>query len=358
MWIFTRSNGLWSQQGDKLVGSQRVGPTPNIHLGQTVALSSDGNVAVMGEDVDNNGAGATWVFGRSAGVWTQRGSKLIGTGTVGAAHQGYSVALSADANTLIEGGPADNSNIGAAWVFTANPQISSAGVVNAASFAGSGVAPGEIITIFGAGIGPALLASLQLDSNGRVATSLAQTRVLFDGVAAPLLYVLASQISAIVPYSVAGKQSVGLTVEFQGRTSTAVTLPVAANAPALFTTNASGTGPAAALNQDGTFNGPDHPADRGSVVVLFGTGEGQTTPDGQDGALATQTLPQPNLPVSVKVGGKTARVIYAGAAPMLVAGVIQINVEVPSDINPGSSTPVEVTVGAQTSKSGVTVATR
>jgi len=359
MWIFTRANGVWSQQGDKLVGSQRAGPTPGTSLGQSVALSADGNVAVMGETVDNNGAGATWVFGRSAGVWTQRGGKLVGTGTVGTPWQGYAVALSADGNTLIEGGPTDNSRIGAAWIFTANPQITSAGVVNAASFASGGVvAPGEIITIFGAGIGPATLASLQLDTNGRVASSLVQTRVLFDGVAAPLIYVSASQISAIVPYSVAGKQSVGLTVEFQGRTSTAVTLPVTASAPALFTTNASGTGPAAAFNQDGTINGPTQPADRGSVVVLFGTGEGQTNPAGQDGTLAVQTLPQPNLPVSVNIGGKNARVIYAGAAPMLVAGVIQINVEVPADLSPGAATPIQITIGNQTSRSGVTLATR
>jgi uncharacterized protein (TIGR03437 family) len=359
MWIFTRSNGLWTQQGDKLVGSQRLGPIPSTHLGQSVALSADGNLAVMGEDVDNNGVGATWVFRRTAGVWTQVGDKLVGTGTVGAAWQGYAVGLSADGNTLIEGGPTDNNRIGAAWIFSANPQVPSAGVVNAASFANGGVvAPGEIIAIFGSGIGPATLAHMQLDSNGLVANSLAQTRVLFDGVAAPLIYVSASQTSAIVPYSVSGKQSTALTVEFQGRSSAAVTLPVTASAPALFTTTASGVGQAAAMNQDGSINGPGNPAVRGSVVVLFGTGEGQTNPAGQDGAIATQTLPKPNLPVSVTIGGKTAQVIYAGAAPMLVAGVIQINVEVPSDITPSPTTPIEITVGDHTSRSDVTLATR
>jgi uncharacterized protein (TIGR03437 family) len=313
----------------------------------------------MGEDVDSNGVGATWVFGRSAGVWTQRGSKLVGTGTVGTAWQGYAVALSADGNTLIEGGPTDSSRIGAAWIFTASPQIASAGVVNAASFSGGGeVAPGEMITIFGAGIGPAALAGMQLNSNGRVANLVAQTRVLFDGVAAPLIYVWASQISAVVPYSLAGKQSVALTVEFQGRSSAPVTLPVVTSAPALFTVDASGTGQAAALNQDGSINGPANPVDRGSVVVLFGTGEGQTSPAGEDGALATQTLPKPNLPVSVKIGGKTAQVMYAGAAPMLVAGVIQINVEVPADVSPSSATPIEVAIGDRISRPGVTLATQ
>jgi uncharacterized protein (TIGR03437 family) len=101
----------------------------------------------------------------------------------------------------MEGGPTDNNNTGAAWVFGAGPRISSAGVVSAASFANAAeVAPGEMITVFGSIIGPATLAGMQMDSNGRVATTLAQTSVIFDGVPAPLVYVSASQLSAIVPY--------------------------------------------------------------------------------------------------------------------------------------------------------------
>jgi hypothetical protein len=114
-WVFTRSSGVWSQQGSKLVGTGAVGGAAQ---GNSVALSADGNTAIVGGRLDNFYAGATWVFARSSGVWSQQGSKLVGTGAVGGAAQGISVALSADGNTAIVGGTYDSSGIGAAWVFT------------------------------------------------------------------------------------------------------------------------------------------------------------------------------------------------------------------------------------------------
>jgi hypothetical protein len=113
-WVFTRSSGVWSQQGGKLVGTGAVGTA---YQGWSVALSADGNTAIVGGRLDNLSAGATWVFTRSSGVWSQQGSKLVGTGAVGSAYQGQSVALSADGNTAIVGGSGDNF-VGAAWVFT------------------------------------------------------------------------------------------------------------------------------------------------------------------------------------------------------------------------------------------------
>jgi hypothetical protein len=113
-WIFTRSGSVWSQQGSKLVGSGAVGSAGQ---GHSVALSADGNTLVEGGSGDN-GVGAVWVFTRNAGVWNQQGNKLVGTGAIGGAGQGWPVALSADGNTAIAGGAADNSGTGAAWVFT------------------------------------------------------------------------------------------------------------------------------------------------------------------------------------------------------------------------------------------------
>jgi hypothetical protein len=113
-WVFTRSGGVWTQQGSKLVGTGAVGLSGQ---GKSVALSSDGNTAIVGGGNDANGAGAAWVFTRSGTVWIQQ-SKFVGTSAVGPAGQGNSVALSADGNTAILGGPYDNSNAGAAWVFT------------------------------------------------------------------------------------------------------------------------------------------------------------------------------------------------------------------------------------------------
>jgi hypothetical protein len=114
VWVFTRSNGVWTQQGNKLVGTGAVG---NAQQGISVALSADGNTAAVGGNADNKATGATWVFTRSNGVWTQQGGKLVGTEAAGAAQQGWSVALSADGSTAMVGGFGDNSNIGAAWVF-------------------------------------------------------------------------------------------------------------------------------------------------------------------------------------------------------------------------------------------------
>ena len=124
-WVFTRSSAVWKQQGNKLVGSGAIG---HASQGISVALSADGNTALVGGWSDNNKTGAAWVFIRKGSVWTQQGKKLVGSGAVGNARQGSSVALSADGNTAIVGGPGDNSSdrsapfgagaFGAAWVFT------------------------------------------------------------------------------------------------------------------------------------------------------------------------------------------------------------------------------------------------
>lgn len=115
VWIFVRANGVWTQQGPKLVGSGAVGPAGQ---GMSVSLSADGNIAIVGGPADSNAAGATWVFTRSNGVWLQQGAKLIGKGALGPAFQGNSVSLSADGNAALVGGPSDNNNAGATWVFT------------------------------------------------------------------------------------------------------------------------------------------------------------------------------------------------------------------------------------------------
>jgi len=121
-WIWTRSGSNWSQQGSKLVGTGNTGPA---YQGWSVSLSADGNTAIVGGSGDNSDQGATWVFTRSGTIWSQKGNKLVGTGNTGSAYQGMSVALSADGNTAIEGGPFDNSEQGAGWVLVsqtcANP---------------------------------------------------------------------------------------------------------------------------------------------------------------------------------------------------------------------------------------------
>jgi hypothetical protein len=117
VWIFSRNNGVWTQQGNKLVGSGAIG---NASQGFSVSLSADGNTAIVGGFSDNNNTGAAWIFSRNNGVWLQEGSKLVGSGTVGIASQGWSVSISADGNTAIVGGLADNTRMGASWIFVRN----------------------------------------------------------------------------------------------------------------------------------------------------------------------------------------------------------------------------------------------
>ncbi|MGB8998925.1 MAG: hypothetical protein WCC43_07355, partial [Pseudolabrys sp.] len=126
-WVFTRSRGIWSQQGKQLVGSGAIGMA---RQGASVALSADGNTAMVGGWSDHDRTGAVWVFSRSRGIWSQQGKKLVGSGAVGAASQGMSLALSADGNTALIGGPSDSpwdpsvpfglGPAGAAWVFIRN----------------------------------------------------------------------------------------------------------------------------------------------------------------------------------------------------------------------------------------------
>jgi hypothetical protein len=120
-WVFTRSAGMWTQQGDKRVGNGAAGT--GARQGQSVALFGDGNTAMVGGSEDNSSAGASWVFTRRGGMWSQQGGKLVGTGGSAIARQGHSVALSGGGNTAIVGGPQDSSS-GAAWVFTRKPPAS------------------------------------------------------------------------------------------------------------------------------------------------------------------------------------------------------------------------------------------
>ncbi len=233
------------------------------------------------------------------------------------------------------------------------PAISA--LTNAASYATGGVAPGEIISLFGTGLGPLAGVPLSLTPTGLVSTTLGGTQVLFDGIQAPLIYVRADQVSAIAPYAIGdGRATTHVIVQYNGQVSAVFTVPIVGSAPALFTADASGRGQGAILNEDGSVNSLSNPAAKGSVVVLYGTGEGATDPPGVDGKLAVDVLPKPTLPVTVSVDGKDAQVLYAGAAPTEVAGVIQVNVFLPNGVRSGE-VPVVLEVGGLASQPQVTL---
>jgi uncharacterized protein (TIGR03437 family) len=227
-------------------------------------------------------------------------------------------------------------------------------VTSAASYASGTVAPGEIVTIFGANIGPK---SLTLPPNGTVPTIVSTTSVTFDGIPAPIYYASSTQTSVQVPYGIAQGQTV-MRVTYNTAASVATTLKSQLALPGLFTANSSGTGQAAALNGNLSFNSAANPATRGQALVLYGTGEGQTSPPSVEGVKVPTVLPLPQTPLSVTVtvGGLSAIVQYAGETPGLLSGLFQINVVVPNGAPVGPAVPVQVTVNGQPSQANVTVA--
>jgi uncharacterized protein (TIGR03437 family) len=235
-------------------------------------------------------------------------------------------------------------------------------IVNAASFASGPVAPGEIVTLGGTGLGPANTLGLALDSAGKVSTSLGGVSVSFNGYAAPLVYVSPSQINCVVPYEIAGATDVLAQVAFLGQSGTLAT-KAALVAPAIFTQDGTGSGTAAAANGLGGYNGPANPAPSGSTITFYLTGEGQTTPNGVTGKvtsvdISSATLtPQPLLTPTVTIGGLPAPTLFFGEAPGLVSGILQLNVQIPAGLSAGSA-PLVVSFGATATQKGVTVSVR
>jgi uncharacterized protein (TIGR03437 family) len=233
--------------------------------------------------------------------------------------------------------------------------LSAQGVLSGASLLSGPVAPGEVITLIGSAIGPI---SPQQPVGSTSTMNLGGTSVLFDGLPAPLLYASPDQINAIVPYGVLAKGTTYLQVTSQGQILAGLPLSTAATVPAIFTLDSTGVGPGAILNQDSTVNSPSNPAEIGSIVSVFATGAGQTDPPGIDGQIAGSSLPGPLLPVSLRIGGLDAQVLYAGAAPGLIAGVLQVNLAVPQGVPSGPAVPIVLAVGTTPSPDGVTLAIR
>lgn len=228
-------------------------------------------------------------------------------------------------------------------------------VANAASYHAGSVSPGQMVVIFGVRLGPSSVTSFQLDSRGRIATSLAGTQVTFDGIPAPLLYVSQSQVAAVVPYAVSGRAITQIRVSTSEGTSQPLLRSIAKASPGIFTVDSSGRGQGAISNSTGTPNSPSAPALPGSFVSIFLTGEGLTDPLDVDGTIAAEAASARET-VSVRIAGRPARVLYAGAAPGNVRGFAQLNVMIPPDLEFGGSLPLEVQVGDAVSQSDVTIA--
>jgi uncharacterized protein (TIGR03437 family) len=224
----------------------------------------------------------------------------------------------------------------AAPVVTPPPPLS---VENAASLSTGPVAPGEVVSIFGSGLGPQAGVGALIDATGLLANQLAGAEVRFDGVPAPLFYAQTNQINAQVPYTVGGNSLTHIEVLYQGQSVSTVDVAVVPAAPGIFST---------VINQDGSYNSESNPAPRGTFLTFYGTGEGLTNGPNLAGQPAAAPYPQPDLPVTVTVGGMTAQVAWAGSAPELV-GLLQVNLRVPGGFVPSGAVPLELVVGTAVS---------
>ena len=248
------------------------------------------------------------------------------------------------------------------WVYflaQQGPSVPSAGVTSAASYSASatnGVSPGEMLTLFGQGLGPAQLTGLQLDSTGKVAALLAGTQVLFDDTPGPLIYTSSGQVSVMAPYDLAGKSTVTITAQYQGLSSPPVNVAVAPANPALFTLNSSGQGDGAIVRPDGSAVNAANPARAGDVLLLFAEGYGVSTPALPDGLVVTTTLPAPSLKTVLLIDGQPVPTQYCGAAPYMVNGILQVNFQVPALAS--GAHQIQLKVGDRTSPAGVTLQTR
>ena len=225
--------------------------------------------------------------------------------------------------------------------------IATNGIVNAASYEGAAVAPGELVAIYGNGFGPANFVSAAYDSTGQLPAVVGDTRVLFDGKPAPMIYALNGQVAALVPYSVSGTTNVQ--VEYLGVPTAAVTVPVATAIPGVF-----GCGPARPdtavvvnLNAGKISCNSDYVAPKANdIVTLFTTGEGSVSPANSDGKLpVAPTFPAPVHPMTLAFGGVPAQSCAAGFTGLVYPGVTQINACMPAGVPQNAVSQVTASSG-------------
>ena len=222
------------------------------------------------------------------------------------------------------------------------PACLSNDVLNAATQSGSaGIAPGELVTLTGFGIGPDVGVAYQADAQGNVPTELAGVQVLFDGTPAPILYAQSRQINAIAPGGLVTNGTTQVTVTYNNQQFGPAVVQTTFGSPGIFRLRIGQSAQALAINQDGTLNGTTNPAAPGSVVAVWGTGYGQTNPSCPVGGLnipdaeplssGMAALIYDVLSFGPSLLEKSTPVQYSGSAPTLVCGVVQINFQIPAN---------------------------
>lgn len=346
LWSFDLARGGWTQ----LTGSGSKPPARE-HYG--LAFDSVRRRMVVFGGAGPANLNDTWEYDPAPRVW--RETPLAGP--VPAARSRHQGTFADGRGVTFFFGGASSAGLtnelwmlGPGFVQAAPPELSRAGVVN--TFSGQtdrGVAPGEIVSLYGSGLGPLEGFSLGLDPlTGRLPVSGPGVNVTFNGIAAPLYFVSATQLNVQAPYELQGASEATVRVTVNGTASEAVSVPVLPTAPGLFPR---------AFHTSGAMVTGENPVAPGDVVVLFATGQGLTNPASISGAIPSGGVyPEPIAPLKLTIGGSVAEVLFRGQAPGTV-GVTQLNVRVPAGLARGDA-PVTLRVGEGESQPGVTIPIR
>ncbi|MCX6596651.1 MAG: hypothetical protein NTV70_09825 [Acidobacteria bacterium] len=346
LWAFDFRTGQWSER------TGGVKPPARQHYGivfdtvrDRLLLFGGGGSTILND---------TWDFDPRTGGWAA--TPLTGAPpSARARHQGAFVADRGAA--FFFGGQTAGDLTSELWMLAPpelmRPRFTALDIANA--FTGdrgpasgpTSAAPGELISIYGRGLGPAEGVKAEFHAiTGLLPVRLGDpgVSVTWNDIPAPLLYVRFDQINLQVPYELQRAASASVVVTVEGRSSDPVTVAIAATRPGLFPR---------VWNQDGTVNGPANAARAGEVVTLYATGQGVTVPESRTGGYPRDGYPEPAALTEVTIGGVPATVEFRGQAPG-TAGVMQINVRVPPGLAPGIATVI-LTVGGAASRTTVAV---
>ena len=339
LWSFDLARNQWTQ----IVTA--VSPAPRQRYG--MVFDDNRKKLVLFGGLGGPPLNDTWEYDPASAAW----SRITPGGDAGAPRYRHEAAFASDLGTafFFGGQTTDYTNdllLLNAATSSAAPQIAPGGFEDVFSGAGGPFAPGEIVAIYGSSLGPATSLSSAFDpATATLPTTSGGVSVAVNGVPAPLYYVSAGLVNIQIPYEVAGQQQASLSVSYNGLASTAQAIQITASAPRLYP---------GVFNPNGSPNSTDNPASAGSVVTLFATGHGVTSPQSVTGKAAAAPYPPPVAPVRVSIGGQDAEILFAGSAPQTV-GVLQVNVRLPAGAA-GNTAGVLLMVGDAMSQKGVVVA--
>lgn len=343
LWSFDLTTNRWTEKTAQLKppARQHYGMAFDAVRGRLVVFGGSGN-AILND---------TWEYDSRSGAWQQP----VLAGDAPSARSRHQTTSAGDRGTifffggLTAAGPTNELWMLGPGFASGRPEVASGGVVNAFSGAGNTVAPGEIVSILGNGLGPVNGIGFTLDAqSGQLPTSGPGVSVTWNGIPAPLYFVRSDQLNVQVPYELAGATEARLVVTVNGQSSDAAVKPVVATRPGLFPR---------IWNQDGSVNSAENPASTGSIVVLYATGQGVTNPASRTGAAPADGYPEPQARTSLRIGGVESEVIFRGQAPGTV-GVIQVNARVPQDLTSAGAASIVLSVGAAESQAGVQIFVR